>query len=95
MTFCTWFESTFVLDHIFLGERAGKYIATDIISNEVIEAEHDMTHIETDHGMSHVEEVVDHHDFNEVTINSEEEVSHVILQVRCPTDKFSDITDYN
>lgn len=84
----------FLYNLYFLGIAIEEYTTTEMITKEVLEAENDLTHIETDHEMSHVEEIIDHHDFNEVTINSEE-VHHMVFEVDCPTDKFSDIADDN
>lgn len=62
---------------------------------EIIDVEDGLTHMETEHEMSHVEEIIEHHDFNEITINSEEEIPHVMFQVDCPSDKSSDMVDDN
>lgn len=87
------FEILYIL--YFLGIAIEEYATTEVLAKEFIEAENDLTHMETDHEMSHVEEIIDHHDFNEVTINSEEEVDHMVFEVDCATEKFSDITDDN
>lgn len=73
-----------------------EYTTTEMITKEVIEAENDLTHhVEADHEMSHVEEIIDHDNFNEVTINTEEEEHHMVFEVDCPTEKFTDVPDDN
>lgn len=71
------------------------YTTTELISKEIIEADNELAHIDSHHEMSHVEEIIVHHDVNEVTICSEEEVHHqVILQIDSLMNK-SDISDDN
>lgn len=81
---------------LYLSEEAmDEYVATEIVNKEVIESEHDFIDvIKSEDGMSHVEEIVEH-DFHEITIKSEEEIPHVILQVDCPSEKNSVIADDN
>lgn len=80
--------------NFFIGEAVE--VHQDLIANEIIESEHEVTdYIPKENEFSHVEEIVDEHDYKEVTISYEEEVPDIMDQVQCAADEYSDVKDDN